>query len=83
MREFDRRRPILTWSEAGLEKEKEKTQFLLNAKQCKEEDYDLSKRMQQLLHYAKLVTIRDIQKKESKKIDAEFKKKEEKLDLMM
>ena len=80
MREYDRRRPILPWSDAEKEKEKERTQILLHAKECKEEDYDLSKRMEQLLHYAKVVTIRDIQKKEAKKIDAEFKKKEEKLD---
>ena len=83
MREFDKKRPILPWSEAEREKEKEKTQILLNAKQCKDEELDLSKRMEQLLHYAKVVTIRDMQKKETKKIDAEFKKKEEKLDLMM
>ena len=80
MREFDRKRAILPWTPS---EEKEKTQILLYAKQCKEEEYDLSKRMQQLLHYAKVVTIRDIQKKESRKIDAEFKKKDEKLDLMM
>ena len=83
MKEYDRRRPILPWSDADREKEKEKSQILLQAQQCKDEEYDLSKRMQQLLHYAKVVTIRDIQKKESKKIDAEYKKKEEKLDLMM
>ena len=83
IRQFDRRRPKLPWLNGDQELEKEKTQILLNAKQCKEEEYDLSKRMNQLLHYAKVVTIRDIQKKESKKIDAEFKKKEEKLDLMM
>ena len=83
IRQFDRRRPKLPWLNGDQELEKEKTQILLNAKQCKEEEYDLSKRMNQLLHYAKVVTIRDIQKKESKKIDAEYKKKEEKLDLMM
>jgi len=83
MKEYDRRRPILPWSDADREKEREKSQILLQAQQCKDEEYDLSKRMQQLLHYAKVVTIRDIQKKESKKIDAEYKKKEEKLDLMM
>ena len=83
IKEYDRKRPILPWSDANREKEKERTQIILNAKQCKEEEYDLSKRMEQLLKYAKVVTIRDIQKKESKKIDAEFKKKEEKLDLMM
>ena len=47
MREFDRQRPILPWTPADREKEKEKTQILLYAKQCKEEDFDLSKRMNQ------------------------------------
>ena len=83
IKDYDRKRSILPWSDADREKEKERTQILLNAKQCKDEEYDLSKRMEQLLNYAKVVTIRDIQKKESKKIDGEFKKKEEKLDLMM
>ena len=83
MKEFDRRRPILPWSDADKEKEREKSQFLLQVQHTKEGEFDLSKRMDQLLHYAKVVTIRDIQKKESRKIDAEYKKKEEKLDLMM
>ena len=64
MRDYDRRRPILHWSDMEREKEKEKTQILLQAKQYKDESLDLSKRMDQLLRYAKVVTIRDMQKKE-------------------
>ena len=67
MREYDRRRPFIPWSDADREKEKEKTQIILNAKQRKEEEYELSKRMNQLLNYAKVVTIRDIQKKRIQK----------------
>ena len=36
-----------------------------------------------MLKYAKVVTIRDIQKAEHKKMEEDYKKKEEKLDLMM
>ena len=67
MRDYDKRRPILPWSDMEREKEKEKTQILLQAKQYKDEGLDLSKRMDQLLRYAKVVTIRDMQKKESRK----------------
>ena len=39
--------------------------------------------MDQLLKYAKVVSIRDLQKKEHIKMEKDFKDKEKKLDLMM
>ena len=39
--------------------------------------------MDKLLKYAKVVTIRDIQKKEHKQMETAYKEKENKLDLMM
>ena len=39
--------------------------------------------MDQLLKYAKVVSIRDLQKKEHIKMEKDFKDKENKLDLMM
>ena len=39
--------------------------------------------MDQLLKYAKVVSIRDLQKKEHIKMEKDFKDKERKLDLMM
>ena len=79
MREYDRNKRILPWTDNDREKEKEKTQILLQAQAQKDEEYDLSKKMDQLLKYAKVVSVRDIQKKEAKKIDAEYKKKRGKI----
>lgn len=83
LRAFDKKRPRFPLSENEKEKEKEKSMILLSAKEAKEASFDLSKKMDQLLKYAKIVSVRDIQKKEMKQLDAAFKKKEEKLDLIM
>ena len=56
---------------------KEKAQKLID------ENSDEAKDMNKLILYAKVATIRDIQKEESKFIYNEFKKQEEKMDLMM
>ena len=57
--------------------------LLAAARKAKENSYDAAKEMDQMLKYAKVVTIRDIQKAEHKKMEEDYKKKEEKLDLMM
>ena len=44
---------------------------------------DLTKRMNQILKYAKVVTIRDEQKKVTKRLKNDIKKKDEKMDLIM
>ena len=57
--------------------------LLAAARKAKENSYDAAKEMDQMLKYAKVVTIRDIQKAEHKKMEEDYNKKEEKLDLMM
>lgn len=57
--------------------------IIAGAKKAQEKDEDPVKEMNQMLNYAKVVTIRDIQVEEHKKMEEEYKKKEEKVDLMM
>ena len=48
------------------------------AKRAKENALDATKEMDQLLKYAKVVSIRDLQKKEHIKMEKDFKDKENK-----
>jgi len=83
MKDFDLRRPSLPWCSTTREQENKNKKIILYAQQCKENDMDLSKKMNQMLNYAKVVSIRDEQKLENKKLKSEIKKKDLKLDLMM
>ena len=63
--------------------ENKNKKILLFAKECKENELDLTKKMNQLLKYAKVVSVRDEQKKMRIKLKNEIKRKDEKLELMM
>ena len=52
--------------------------ILSMAKRAKENALDATKEMDQLLKYAKVVSIRDLQKKEHIKMEKDFKDKENK-----
>ena len=67
MADFDLQNPYMNWCYSNRAKDTKNKKLLLYAKQCKENGMDLSKRMDQLLKYAKVVTIRDEQKEEKKK----------------
>ena len=83
MQDFDSHNTFINWCHTNRAQETRNKKILLYAQQCKENGMDLSKRMDQLLKYAKIVTVRDEQKIENKKLKSEIKKKEEKLDLIM
>ena len=57
--------------------------IIANAKKAALYSHDAAREMDNLLKYAKVVEIRDIQKAEHKKMEEDYKKKEQKLDLMM
>ena len=57
--------------------------ILAAAKKAKENSLDATKEMETLLKYSKVVSIRDLQKEEHKRMERNFKEKEAKLDLMM
>ena len=83
MREYDSKNLYPFFNRTTKAQEVKKRQILLFAKKCKENGLDLCKRMDQMLKYAKVATIRDEQKILNKKLESEMKKKEDKLDLMM
>ena len=82
MREYDSKNLYPFFNRTTKAQEVKKRQILLFAKKCKENGLDLCKRMDQMLKYAKVATIRDEQKILNKKLESEMKKKEDKLDLM-
>ena len=57
--------------------------ILSAAKKAKENSLDATKEMDTLLKYSKVVSIRDIQREEHKRMENNYKEKEAKLDLMM
>ena len=83
LKEIDKTRPQYPQSQADKEKIIEGNSILANARKAKEAELDAAKDMEALLKYAKVVTIRDIQKQEHKDMEKAYKQKEEKLDLMM
>ena len=64
------------------QKERDKF-FKERAKQMLDQEYDDVKTMNQMVLYSKIVTVRDEQLKEKKKIEEEKKTVEDRLDLMM
>ena len=64
--------------------EKNKAETLLSKAQKKlDNDMDDVKAMNQMVLYSKVVTIRDKQLQENKKLESEFIEEQKKLDLMM
>ena len=57
--------------------------ILYAAKRAKDDSLDEAKRMEQILKYAKVASIRELQIREHEKMDKDFKDKENKIDLMM
>ena len=83
MKEYDIQKELFNFYKTHRHQETKNKKILFFAQQCKENELDLSKRMDQILKYAKCVNIRDKQKILNKKIKNDLKKKEEKLDVMM
>ena len=83
MKEFDIQRQNFNFYQTHRAQETKNKKILFYAQQCKENGLDLSKRMDQILKYAKCVNIRDKQKILNKKLKNDLRKKEDKLDLMM
>ena len=83
MKDFDIQRQNFNFYQTHRAQETKNKKILFYAQQCKENGLDLSKRMDQILKYAKCVNIRDKQKILNKKLKNELRRKEDKLDLMM
>ena len=64
--------------------EKERAEGLLTkAQQMMDEEHDDVKHMNQMMLYSKVVTIRDRQLEEAKKLESEWIEEQKRLDLMM
>ena len=83
IKQIDKKRPKYPLSQGDKEKISQGTSILAAAKKAKENNLDETKEMDQLLKYAKVVSIRDLQKKEHRNMEQAYKEKESKLDLMM
>jgi len=83
MKEYDLQRQNFYYYHTHRAQDAKNKKILFFAQQCKENGLDLSKRMDQILKYAKCVNIRDVQKIMNQKLKSELKKKDEKLDIMM
>ena len=65
-----------------LEKEKNET-LLTKAQQMLDEEHDDVKHMNQMMLYSKVVTIRDKQKEEQKRLEEEWIEEQKRMDIMM
>ena len=83
IKQIDKNRPKYPMTQGDKEKQLQGNSILAAAKRAKENALDATKEMDQLLKYAKVVSIRDLQKKEHKQMEIAYKEKENKLDLMM
>ena len=83
LKDYDIQRQNFNFYLTHRAQERKNKKILFYAQQCKENELDLSKKMDQILKYAKCVTIRDKQKILNKKIKNDLKKKDEKFDVMM
>ena len=83
IKQIDKNRPKYPLTQGDKEKQLQGTSILAAAKRAKENSLDAVKDMDKLLKYAKVVSIRDIQKKEHQQMEKAYKAKEDKLDLMM
>ena len=83
IKEIDKTRPKYPLTQGDRDKQFQGTSILAAAKRGKENGLDATKEMDQLLKYAKVVSIRDLQKKEHIDMENAYKAKENKLFLMM
>ena len=83
LKQIDKKRPKYPITQGEKDKKIQGNSILSAAKKAKEDGLDATKEMDQLLKYAKVVSIRDLQKKEHIKMEKDFRDKEKKLDLMM
>ena len=84
MVEMDQTRAIKVKPEEWQMQEKIKAETLLSKAQKQlDEDLDDVKHMNQMVLYSKVVTIRDKQLEENKKLEQEYIEEQKKLDLMM
>ena len=80
---YDKNRPKHFLSDIEKENIIEKNKIISKAKKYFDENEDVVKEMEKLAFYARVATIRNKQKAEHKIIEQNYKKKEEKLDIMM
>ena len=78
IRNYDKSHQKPKLSYLDREKIAQTNSLLAAARKAKENAYDAAKEMDQLLKYAKVVSIRDIQKAEHKKMEEDYKKKKKK-----
>ena len=71
------KKPALSYMDR--EKIAQTNSLLDAARKAKENNFDAAKEMDQMLKYAKVVTIRDIQKAEHLKMEEDYKKKRKKI----
>lgn len=71
------------YSEAELEELAEKERTLINAQKAMDEQWDDSKHMNQMMEYAKCVTIRDAQILEKQRVAEQLALEEKRLDTIM
>ena len=64
LKQIDKKRPKYPLTQGEKEKKIQGNSILYAAKKAKEDGLDATKEMDQLLKYAKVVSIRDLQKKE-------------------
>lgn len=84
MVEMDQQRAQKVKPEEWQVQEKIKAETLLSKAQKKlDEDLDDVKHMNQMVLYSKVVTVRDKQLNENKKLEQEYIEEQKKLDLMM
>jgi hypothetical protein len=79
LKEIDKTRVKVPLSYMDREKIAQNNYLLRAAKKAKEDAYDATKEMDQMLKYAKVVTIRDKQVAEHKRMEEIYKKKRRKI----
>ena len=80
---YDKNKPKYFLSDIERENIINNQKLLAKAQKFKDDNGDVVKEMEKLAFYAKVATIRDKQKQEHKIMEQNYKRKEEKLDMMM
>ena len=75
IKEYDAKKLSPYFCQTTRAEEAKRKKILLYADKCKEDGLDLTKRMDQILNYAKIVMIREEQKELNKRIKNELKKR--------
>ena len=84
LKEIDKKRPqyLIVKEESKVQKSRGDS-ILAAAQRAKENTLDATKEMNTLLRCSKVAAIRDMQREEHKRMEKNYREKEEKLDLMM